>query len=184
MKKWIMGVAAVGLLAGCSSDNGSEPAPTTEESVRAAPITSTTTAPTTIPPAATTTAPPAAPAIQATPGDPVAAGCQQPDASVVAAIEAALTEGRTLQDVAAVTTDVNGIDYEYVSANVFRADGTRSVSAAVWLSPGVGVFNLSGNSREVTPQFEFARGMFDGVSAGDETGAQVQECVSVMARGR
>lgn len=172
MKKWIMGVAAVGLLAGCSSDNGSEPAPTTEESVRAAPITSTTTAPTTIPPA------------QATPGDPVAAGCQQPDASVVAAIEAALTEGRTLQDVAAVTTDVNGIDYEYVSANVFRADGTRSVSAAVWLSPGVGVFNLSGNSREVTPQFEFARGMFDGVSAGDETGAQVQECVSVMARGR
>lgn len=181
MKKWIVGLAAVGMLAGCSSDNGSEPAPTTEESVRAAPVTSTTTAPTTIAPAATTPAPPATPGA---PGDPVAAGCQQPDASVVAAIEAALTEGRTLQDVAAVTTDVDGIDYEYVSANVFRADGTRSVSAAVWLSPGVGVFNLSSNSREVTPEFEFARGMFDAVSAGDETGAQVQECVSVMARGR
>lgn len=169
------------VVAGCSSS--SEPAAAPETTQRAAAATTTTTAPattTTVAPSTTVRATPApAPA-----GDPVAAGCQVADASVVAAIEDAITDGRTLRDVAAVTTTVGGSEYEYVAANVFRADGERSVSGAVWISPGVGVFNLSSNSRDVTPSFDFARGMFDGVNAGDEYGAQVQECVTSMARGR
>lgn len=182
MRKWIVGVAAVGLLAGCSSDTGSEPQPTTETTVRAAPVTSTTTTP---PPASTTTPVVAAPPAVAPAGrSATEVGCVDPDPSIVDAINVDITDGRTLRDIAAVTTDVGGIEYEYVSANVFKADGDRSVSAAVWFSPGVGVFNLSSNSRDVTPSFEFARGEFGGVNAGDDFGQQAQDCVSALALGR
>jgi hypothetical protein len=183
MRKWIVGVAAVGLLAGCGSDDGSEPQPTTETTVRAAPVTSTST--TTTPPAATTTPAVAAPPAAARAGrSATEVGCSDPDPSIVDAINADITDGRVLRDIAAVTTDVGGVEYEYVSANVFKADGDRSVSAAVWFSPGVGVFNLSSNSRDVTPSFEFARGEFGGVNAGDDFGQQAQDCVSALARGR
>ncbi|WP_186626851.1 DUF2510 domain-containing protein [Rhodococcus sp. BP22] len=111
------------------------------------------------------------------------AGCTEPDPSVLAAIEAALTDGRVLLDVAAASDIINGVQYEYVGANVYRSDGvTRSVSGVVWLSPGIGVVNLSGNSRDVTPGFAFGRGTFG--NAGDDAGLKVQDCVSALARGR
>lgn len=182
MRVSIVGTVAAGLLlAGCSSGSGSEPAPTSETTVRAAPATTTTA--TTVAPVTTT---PAAPAPAPAPAGRSATevGCTDPDPSIVDAINADITNGRVLRDIAAVTTDVGGVEYEYVSANVFKADGSRSVSAAVWFSPGVGVFNLSGNSRDVTPSFEFARGEFGGVNAGDQFGQQAQDCVSALARGR
>ncbi|WP_236745434.1 hypothetical protein, partial [Rhodococcus sp. BS-15] len=111
-------------------------------------------------------------------------GCVDADPSIIDAITTGITEGRVLRDIAAVTTTVDNVERDYVSANVFRADGQRSVSAAVWFSPGAGVYNLSGNSRDVTPNFEFARGEFGGVNAGDQFGQQAQDCVSALARGR
>lgn len=111
-----------------------------------------------------------------------AAGCEEPDPDIVSAIEASLTEGRTLNHVAAVSTLVDGIEYTYTAGNVFRADGSRSVSGAVWVTPGFGVMGLSGNTREVST-LPFGRGVLD-VSAGDRYGQQVQECVSAIARGR
>lgn len=111
------------------------------------------------------------------------AGCAEPDPSVINAIEGALTEGRVLRDLASVFTIVNGIQYEYVGANVFLDDGvTRSISGAVWLSPGLGVVNLSSNSRDATPGLAFGRGVYG--NAGDDAGLKVQDCVSALARGR
>ena len=179
MRVSIVGMVAAGLLlAGCSGGSGSEPAPTSETTVRAAPATTTTAS--TVAPVTTT---PAAPVPASNGRSATEVGCTDPDPTIVDAINADITDGRVLRDIAAVTTDVGGVEYEYVSANVFKADGSRSVSAAVWFSPGVGVFNLSSNSRDVTPSFEFARGEFGGVNAGDQFGQQAQDCVSALARG-
>lgn len=109
------------------------------------------------------------------------AGCEEPDPSIVAAIEASLTEGRTLDEVAAVSTLVNGIEYIYTAGNVYRADGSRSVSAVVWITPGFGVMGLSSSTREVST-LPFGRGIVD-ANAGDEWGSKVQDCVTALARG-
>nr|WP_296774811.1 hypothetical protein [Rhodococcus sp. (in: high G+C Gram-positive bacteria)] len=177
MRNWILGIAAVGMLAGCSSDTGSEPQPAPDTTVRAAPSAE---APTTT----QSSTPIAAPTVAPQGRSATEVGCSDADQSLIDAITADITEGRVLRDIAAVTTVVDGDERTYLSANVFRADGDRSVSAAVWFSPGDGVYNLSGNSRDVTPSFAFARGEFGGVNAGDEFGQQAQDCVSAIAQGR
>lgn len=109
-----------------------------------------------------------------------AAGCDEPDSDILATIEGSLTEGRTISEVAAVNTLVDGIEYTYTAGNVYKADGSRSVSGVVWVTPGFGVMGLSGNSRTVST-LPFGRGILD-VSAGDEHGTKVQDCVSAIAR--
>ena len=132
-------------------------------------------------PAATTSPP--APAQLPAASSPQEAGCEDPDPTMVSTIEGAITDGRVLRDIAQVTDTVDGQEYIYLAANVFRADGeTRSVSGVVWLSPGLGVVNLSGNSRDVTPEFLFGRGVFG--NAGDDAGLKVQDCVAALFRGR
>jgi hypothetical protein len=111
-----------------------------------------------------------------------AAGCEEPDPEIVSAIQASLTEGRTLNHIAAVSAQTDGIEYTYTAANVFRADGSRSVSGAVWITPGFGVMGLSSNTKTVST-LPSGRGVLD-ASAGDRYGSKVQECVSALARWR
>lgn len=192
-RKWLIGGGAVvaALVVASMIINGSAD---NEESTEAA---ATSEAPTPRPaatPAATAPvapAPPARPKVQpptVTRGAPAPAqtateaGCDEPDPSIVSAIEGSLTEGRTLDQVAAVNTLVGGIEYTYTAGNVYKADGDRSVSGVVWITPGFGVMGLSGNSRTVST-LPFGRGILD-VSAGDEHGAKVQDCVMALALGR
>ncbi|WP_397517782.1 DUF2510 domain-containing protein [Rhodococcus oxybenzonivorans] len=163
---------------------------TTETTTASATPTTTTRAPAPTPASTRPTPPPITPTTRATPGAALLppaqtateAGCEEPDPNIVSAIEASLTESRSLNHIAAVSTIVDGIEYTYTAANVFRADGSRSVSGAVWVTPDFGVMGLSGNTREVST-LPFGRGVLD-VSAGDKYGQQVQECVSALARGR
>lgn len=132
-------------------------------------------------PAVTTTTRPAPP-LPAPAKSATGAGCEEADPDILSTIEGSLTEGRTIREVAAVSTLHDGIEYIYTAGNVYKADGTRSVSGVVWVTPGLGVMGLSGNSRTVST-LPFGRGILD-VSAGDEFGTKVQDCVSAIARGR
>ncbi|MBH0118249.1 DUF2510 domain-containing protein [Rhodococcus sp. CX] len=109
------------------------------------------------------------------------AGCEEPDPAIVAAIESSLTPGLELIHVAAVNTLIDGIEYTYTAGDVFE-NGERHTSSVVWVTPGFGVMGLSSNSRDVS-SLPFGRGILD-VSAGDEYGSQVQNCVLAMARAR
>lgn len=182
----ILGAIAVGVLAlgaiGNALDDkeeeSSELATTTSSAVRTTPA--AVAAPTTARPTTTTSrllpAPAPEPASSAT-----AAGCEEPDPTIVAAIEASLTPGLELIHVAGVNTMVDGIEYTYTAGDVFE-NGERHTSSVVWVSPGFGVMGLSSNSRDVS-SLPFGRDLLD-VSAGDEYGSQVQNCVLAMARFR
>ncbi|MEV1134537.1 DUF2510 domain-containing protein [Rhodococcus coprophilus] len=158
---------------------------TTTRSATAAPSTTarppaprTTALATTTSRPATNTAPAGAPAPASSATE---AGCDEPDPSIVSAIEASLNPGLELVNVAAVSTLVDGIEYTYTSADVHK-DGKRSSSSVVWITPGFGVMGLSGNSRDVS-DLPFGRGILD-ANAGDEYGSKVQNCVLALARGR
>lgn len=176
-----VGVIALGVIGNALDDKdeaSSAAATTTSSTVRTTPA--AVAAPTTPRPATTTSrllpAPAPEPASSAT-----EAGCEEPDPTIVAAIEASLTPGLELIHVAAVNTMVDGIEYTYTAGDVFE-NGERHTSSVVWVSPGFGVMGLSSNSRDVS-SLPFGRGILD-VSAGDEYGSQVQNCVLAMARAR
>lgn len=190
-RRWIIGgVAAFALIAiigsvvnrPTSDDQENQAAATSQPKVAStSPLSPTprAVAPAPAPAAATTRPAPTRPAPAQTATE---AGCEEPDPSILSTIEVSLTEGRTIDQVAAVSTLIDGVEYIYTAGNVYRADGSRSVSGVVWVTPGFGVMGLSGNSREVST-LPFGRGILD-VSAGDEYGTRVQDCVTALALGR
>lgn len=150
-------------------------APTTTTSSRPAVIPSATLTPRTTTSQTTVDRSIPEPALSAT-----EAGCEEPDASIVQAIEASLNPGLTLEYTAAVSTRVDGIEYTYTSGDVYE-NGSRHASSVVWITPGFGVMGLSGNSRRVS-SLPFVRGIVD-ANAGDEYGQKVQDCVVALSRG-
>lgn len=182
----ILGAVAVGVIAlgaiGNALDDKEEKSSaattTTTSTVRTTPAAAA--APTTARPTTTTSRPLPAPAPEPA-SSATEAGCEEPDPSIVAAIEGSLTPGLELIHVAAVNTLVDGIEYTYTAGDVFE-NGERHTSSVVWVTPGFGVMGLSSNSRDVS-NLPFGRGVLD-VSAGDEYGSRVQNCVLAMARYR
>lgn len=78
----------------------------------------------------------------------IEAGCEDPNPGMVELITAALleAEGRALDQVAAVTRTVDGIDYIYTAGNVYLADGHRDHSAVVWITPGFAALGFSSDA--------------------------------------
>lgn len=175
-----VGVIALGVIGNALDDKGESSTATTTTSSTVRTTSAVAAAPTTPRPTTTTSrllpAPAPEPASSAT-----EAGCEEPDPTIVAAIEASLTPGLELIHVAAVNTMVDGIEYTYTAGDVFE-NGERHTSSVVWVTPGFGVMGLSSNSRDVS-SLPLGRGILD-VSAGDEYGSQVQNCVLAMARFR
>lgn len=190
--RWIIGAVAVFAVVAVVGSIANRPASDTDSNQAAATSAADTPTPTTrpyVPPTSRAPAPAAAavttrpaPTRPAPAQTATEAGCDEPDPSILSAIEASLTDGRTIDQVAAVSTLVDGIEYIYTAGNVYRPDGSRSVSGVVWVTPGFGVMGLSGNSRDVST-LPFGRGILD-VSAGDEYGTKVQDCVTALALGR
>lgn len=181
-------LAAITTGGGGGDETSTASASSTTTTTQSATATPTTTvrppAPRTSAPATTTSRPPTntAPAGAPAPASSATeAGCDEPDPSIVSAIEASLNPGLELVNVAAVSALVDGIEYTYTSGDVYK-DGKRSSSSVVWITPGFGVMGLSGNSRDVS-DLPFGRGILD-ANAGDEYGSKVQNCVIALSRGR
>lgn len=145
----IASIAAVVLLAGCSSDDGSDTAAET--------------------PTTTTTAEfvPEETATEET----VAAQCDPAPDQYVAVINGSFTDsGLSLGPAYVVVGDD---DVQYIGAHIMRGD-ERESSADVWVAQGPAVYALSGSAREYS-MLPDGRDVL-GVSAGDEYGSAVQDC--------
>lgn len=160
----ITALLGIGLLSQIVTACGSadeEPTASSSQSSVFAPV------PSTAPPIAA--APPAAPA----------AGCDPAPADLVDQVNGHLAaNGESLIDTFVVT----GIDgYVYVGGNIVEGD-TKVSSADVWVAQdGFVLHALSGSAREHTP---LADGRNLGLSAGDEYGQAVQDCVIAAERAR
>lgn len=123
-------------------------------------------------PAAPSAAAPAAPADD----------CTEAPAALVKAVQTHL-DGFTLDD----TFVVRGESLVYLGANVVRPDGQRESSADVWVATneaGADLAALSGSARnDLTPNLPDATDPPYSVSAGDEFGMAVQQCVITASRG-
>ncbi|MEW1933141.1 hypothetical protein AB0362_13210 [Rhodococcus sp. NPDC079359] len=165
MKRTLFVLAAGSLLlTGCSSDTGSEPAPTTETTVRAEPQQTTTT------PAAAT----ANPALGVR--DP---RCVPADPALVSFVQTGFTDSTlTLTNGTAI---VHG-DLTFVGATTLDGSGEMENRSDVWIVRDSLPYSLSGGARNAT-EWPNASGTL-GISPGDERVQAVDSCVVAITTGR
>ncbi|MFD3812154.1 hypothetical protein [Rhodococcus sp. NPDC058639] len=140
-------------------------------------VETTTTVAATTSTAATTSAPAStsASALTTTALDP---RCTAAPSGTVTLVDTALVDDVHLQD----PWTVEGEGVTYVAGNIHDAAGERVSSADVWaLSDGV-LYSLSSDARERSVAVD-GRSIL-GISAGDEYGSLVQNCVATSVRNR
>jgi hypothetical protein len=160
----VVAVIAVSV-AGCGSDSSKS----SDASQSAAPATTTAASATTTPAAPTPT----------TTGAPLVmpAGCLAAPDQLLATINASFNDSaEQLIDAWAV----QGLkDVTYIGGNIFAGE-KRVSSGDVWAAKGGAIYSLSGDARKRT-SLPDGRKILD-ISAGDDDGAKVAECVSVAVR--
>lgn len=177
-------ISVIGNAIGGDEEEESTAAPTTTERTTAAPAPRTTTnapAPRPTTTAATTTRAPETARAPAPAASATEAGCEEADPSIVAAIEGSIGSGFTLTNVAAVTTQVDDIEYTYTAGDVYEGE-SRKYSMVVWITPGFGVFGLSSNAERASDLPD--GGFLDDAYAGDDYSVQAMDCVMALALGR
>lgn len=111
---------------------------------------------------------------------PLSPRCKTPSESTIAAINASFKEdGYYLADVYMV---YGAQDVAYIGANIMAADGHRASSADIWADRGGLLFSLSGDARRRT-SLPDGRHLLD-ISAGDEYGQEVAECIQTAVINR
>lgn len=162
-------IVVIAAIAGGSSDDDNKGSSSSTRSTSASastPETTTAAAPT------TTTAVAAPPPATAAP----TSTCADAPAAVVQAIEGSLIDStQTLTNTFSVTTG----HLTYIGANIMEGE-TKASSADVWVAQGGAIYAVSGSARDMS-SLPDGRKVLD-VSAGDEWGQQVQECVIAAGR--
>ncbi|CKH13029.1 hypothetical protein PXH78_09280 [Mycolicibacterium smegmatis] len=97
--------------------------------------------------------------------------CEEAPAKWVEAINWSFTKDEHLTDAKVVTTPDGAL---YIGGNIVDSSGTKVSSADVWLLDGA-LWALSSDARKRTV---LPDGRDLGVSAGDEYGSAVQDCVT------
>lgn len=170
---FLVAVLAFGSIFGGNKDEEESPAKSTTSTRATAASAPRTTTPTTRLPATDRAPTPAASATEA--------GCEEPDQSIVEAIEGSIDPGFTLTNVAAVTTRVDDIEYTYTAGDVYEGE-SRKYSMVVWITPGFGVFGLSSNAERAS---DLPDGSFlDEAYPGDDYSVQAMDCVMALALGK
>ena len=107
-----------------------------------------------------------------------AADCETPSPAIVSQIEASLkVVGRYLAQV----QSVEGPDgTTYISANLMEGD-KRVSPMVVWATKGAALYAVSSSAQDAS---QLPDGSVIGVSAGDQYGSAVQQCVLKEVRGR
>lgn len=146
----LAGIVGVVIVANSGSDDAASPVP----DITQRPITLRSAAPTTVAPV-------------------VAGGCESAPLGVLVTINNALTSPGVLTETAMVT-DAEG--RQWIGANITTHDGRRVSSADVWVVNGNIIYALSGGARGNSTLHD-GRHLL-GLSAGDDTGIAVQDCVT------
>lgn len=153
-----------------------QPTPTTTSRL----TTTTTIAATT--PRATTSAVPTSTTlpVAAQTSKPLPTTCKVPAQSVIDQIDASFIEAdRHLEDVYMV---YGRKDVAYIGANIMDSAGTRVSSADIWAQSDGMLFSLSSDARRRTALPD-GRKLLD-ISAGDEFGSAVSDCIMVSVINR